>query len=498
MKNKPSQIWNSHLVQQDIEQNILFCAGRDVQTLPMSDELLLPFDIWTNRAHCIMLQKQDLISKDILRCILIGLSNLEKLIKSGEFSLDPAKEDVHINVESFVTENQGSEVGGRMHIGRSRNDQSACDMRLFLRSVSINLFQSVRQLANSLLIQAEKHNESVMPGFTHHQPAMITTWGHWLCSYVQGLCRDLERIAFAISQINRNPLGAAAAFGTTWTIDRNLTTKLLAFEKVESNTLDCIVSRWENEAQLANNGTMLMIHLSIIAQDLIFLSHPYSGLIRIDDSFLTGSSIMPQKKNPDFAEVIKSKASLAQGILSSLLSVQKGNMSGYNRDTQVTKYLIMDLIRECGSAPIILKNVFETLIIKIKEMRKKCDTDFMNSVDIADHLSRNLDLPFRECYHIMAKAVKLSEPKTKITTVAMEKTLKELGYPTNIVTSLKFFQEPKNILKQRQHLGSPSPRQTLIQIEELSKLLDSISIPIETLEIKVLEAKKNCQNYKIK
>jgi len=498
MKNKHSQIWNSRSENQASLQNVLFCAGRDVQKLPMADEILLPFDIWTNRAHCIMLCEQNLISKSNLKSILAGLNQLEKLVKSGEFYLDPEKEDVHINVESFITDNQGIDAGGRMHIGRSRNDQSACDMRLFLRSESIKLFQSVKHLANALLIQAEKYKECVMPGFTHYQPAMITTWGHWLCSYVQGFCRDLERLALAISQINRNPLGAAAAFGTTWSIDRNLTTKLMAFEKVDSNTLDCIVSRWENEAQLANVVTMLMVRLSIVSQDLIFLSHPYSDLIRVKDSYLTGSSIMPQKKNPDFAEIIKSKASLAQGFLSSLLSVQKGNLSGYNRDTQVTKYLIMDLIRECESAPIILKNVFKNLIINTNKMEKKCKTDFMNSVDFADHLSRELGLPFRESYHILSRAVKLSEPKTKITPHALEKTLEELGYPIKIVKDLEYLQEPQNILKQRQHLGSPSPEQTLIQIEDLSKLLKTLSIPILSLEKKVHNAKESCKNYKIK
>ena len=301
MDKKRAQVWGSNLKKTPNEQNILFCAGRDVQPLPMADELLLPYDIWTNRAHCIMLHKQGLIPPASLSSILEGLYKLETLVAAGNFSLDPAKEDVHINVEAFVTENQGTEAGGRMHIGRSRNDQSACDMRLYLRDVSLSLFDSVKNLAASLLVQAEKYAESVMPGFTHYQPAMVTTWGHWLCAYVQGLCRDLERLAFAISLVNRNPLGAAAAFGTSWPIDRQLTTELLAFEKIDTNTLDCIVSRWENEAQLAHSGSMLMNHLSIMSQDLIFLSHPYSGLLQIDDDYLTGSSIMPQKKNPDFA-----------------------------------------------------------------------------------------------------------------------------------------------------------------------------------------------------
>ena len=497
MKHKQSQIWGSHLKNPPDEQNILFCAGRDVQELPMADELLLPYDIWTNRAHCIMLEKQGLIPKASLTKILTGLSQLEELVESGEFSLDPAKEDVHINVEVFVTEKQGADAGGRMHIGRSRNDQSACDMRLYLRSVGLNLFDSVKSLADSLLVQAEEHTESVMPGFTHYQPAMVTTWGHWICSYVQGLCRDLERLSFSISLVNRNPLGAAAAFGTSWPIDRKLTTELLAFAKVDSNTLDCIVSRWENEAQLAHAGAMLMNHLSIVSQDLIFLSHPYSGLLKLDDNYVTGSSIMPQKKNPDFAEVIKSKASLAHGFLASLLGIQKGSLSGYNRDTQVTKYLIMDLIRECDVAPVILRGVFESLTINTEKMKKQCETGFMNAVDIADHLARTLELPYRECYNMLSCAVKLSEPETKITSVALQKILADSGHPTEIAKDLEQFHDPQKLIDQRQHKGSPSKEQTSLQIVELSRELKTLSAPIEDLRKHIFKTHESCQKYTV-
>ncbi|MBC8259609.1 MAG: argininosuccinate lyase [SAR324 cluster bacterium] len=497
MDKKQAQVWGNHLKKPPNEQNVLFCAGRDVLPLPMADELLLPYDIWTNRAHCIMLHKQGLIPTTNLSSILAGLKQLEILVESGDYTLDPGKEDVHINVEAFVTENQGAEAGGRMHIGRSRNDQSACDMRLYLRAVGLSLFDSVKNFAAALLLQAEKNTESVMPGFTHYQPAMVTTWGHWLCAYVQGLCRDLERLAFAISQVNRNPLGAAAAFGTSWPIDRQLTTELLAFEKIDSNTLDCIVSRWENEAQLAHTGAMLMNHLSIMAQDLIFLSHPYSGLLQIDDDYVTGSSIMPQKKNPDFAEVIKSKAALANGFLTSLLSIQKGGLSGYNRDTQATKYLIMDLVRECEAAPIILQGVFESLSINTKKMKEQCETGFMNSVDIADHLARTLNLAFRDCYHLLARAVKLSAPQTKITTAALQKALAESGHPTEIAEDLTELHDPQKILNLRQHQGSPSPKQTHLQIEELSSELDTLAAPLVKLQNNIFAAQQNCNNYEV-
>ena len=498
MDKKQSQIWGKHLSKQPDEQNVLFCAGRDVQEIPMADQILLPFDIWTNRAHCIMLHKQKIISGNCLRKILTGLGKLENLIEEGNFELDPKKEDVHINVEDFVTEDQGVDAGGRMHIGRSRNDQTACDMRLYLRSSCLNLFFAVKNFASALLLKAEENAESVMPGFTHYQPAMVTSWGHWLCSYIQGLCRDLERLEFALSLVNRNPLGAAAAFGTSWPIDRALTTKLLAFEKIDFNTLDCIVSRWENEAQLAHSISLLMNHLSIVAQDLIFLSHPYVGVIQIDDNYVTGSSIMPQKKNPDFAEVIKSKASLAHGMLSGLLSIQKGAMSGYNRDTQTSKYLIMDLIRECESAPLILQGVFESLKVNHKKMKELSETDFLNATDIADHLARKLNLPFRECYHLTAKSVKLSAPELKITNEALRKTLEEIGQPEEIADDMNNMQEPLKLIEQRLHHGSPSPEQTRLQVKEFTNQLNSLSAPLVNMGNKINDAQENCRNYEVR
>ncbi len=497
MGKKQTQIWGKHLNNPPDEQNVLFCAGRDVQDIPMADQILLPFDIWTNRAHCIMLHKQEIISGSCLRKILTGLGKLENLIEEGNFELDPEKEDVHINVEGFVTEDQGLDAGGRMHIGRSRNDQTACDMRLYLRSSCLKLFFAVKDFSSALLLKAEENAESVMPGFTHYQPAMVTSWGHWLCSYIQGLCRDLERLAFTLSVVNRNPLGAAAAFGTSWPIDRALTTKLLAFEKIDFNTLDCIVSRWENEAQLAHSISLLMNHLSIIAQDLIFLSHPYVGVIQIDENYVTGSSIMPQKKNPDFAEIIKSKASLAHGMLSGLLSIQKGAISGYNRDTQTSKYLIMDLIRECESAPLILQGVFESLTVNHKKMKELSETDFMNATDIADHLARKLNLPFRECYHLTAKSVKISAPELKITNEALRKTLEEIGQPPEIADDMNNMQEPLKLIEQRLHHGSPSPKQTRLQVKEFKNQLDSLSVPLVNIGNKINYAQENCRNYEV-
>ncbi len=496
MTLKKQQVWGSHLDRTPAEQNVLFCAGRDVQPLPMADEILLPYDIWTNRAHVIMLYEQNIISAKSLSSILAGLNELENLVQAGKFKLDPQKEDVHINVESFITEKYGIAVGGTMHTGRSRNDQIACDMRLYLRESCLALGEHLVMLTSSLLAHAEKHRDTAMPGFTHYQPGMITTWGHWVCSYVQGLCRDLERIQFAFKLINRNPLGAAASFGTSWNIDRQKTTDLLGFDQIEINTLDCIASRWENEAELAQSYAFVMNHLSTIAQDLIFLSLPYVGMIKIDESLVTGSSIMPQKKNPDFAEVIKSKASFVHGGLISLLGVQKGGLSGYNRDMQLTKYLVMDIVRECELAPLILKGVFESLHVHSEVMHQHCQEGFMNAVDVADYLARTFQWSFRECYNIMALTVKYSQDAGQITSAALQQALRESDCATEVSkAAVESLNDPQFILKQRQHQGAPSPDALPSQIEALSAQVRQYSSFFQTTRNHLQQAFDTCHSF---
>ena len=490
------QVWSSPLNEKPEEQNVLFCAGRDVHSLPMADAVLLPYDLWTNRAHAIMLFEQNIITSQTLSLILQGLDELQTLVEAGKFSLDPQKEDVHINIESFLTEKYGLAVGGTLHTGRSRNDQIVCDMRLFMRDVCLRLGENLTALSTALLSHAQHHAQTVMPGFTHYQPGMVTSWGHWVSSYVQGLARDLERVAFAYQLINRNPLGAAASFGTSWPINRQRTSELLGFDLIDSNTLDCIVSRWENETQLTQTFAMTMNHLSIIAQDLIFLSLPYVGMIEIDESMVTGSSIMPQKKNPDFAEVIKAKASLSHGILMSLLGIQKGSLSGFNRDTQMTKYLVMDVIRECEPAPLILKSVFEGLTVRKEVMRRNSEEGFINAVDVADHLARTLNLPFRKCYQVLALAVEYARDAGSLTHMALERAMRETGCPGEIPPeTVKSFNDPLFLLKQRQHQGSPNPESLPGQIRALSNSLDRHSRFLQKARNRLEQARNACLSF---
>lgn len=496
MKTDQNQVWGSNLQSSPAEENVLFCAGRDVQPLPMADLALLPYDLWTNRAHAIMWFEEGVIPKDVLTKILGGLNQLEEQFLKGNFELDPKLEDVHINVEAFLTKQQGVKVGGWMHIGRSRNDQAACDTRLYLRDALLRQARNLEKLIQTLLTQAAEHTETVMPGLTHYQPGMLTSWGHWLCSHAQALLRDLERVKFLLVPINRNPLGAAASFGTSWCPNRTRTTELMAFSEPELNTLDCISARGELESQVSQGYSAMMNHLSLLAQDLIFLSHPYISMLRLPDAFVTGSSIMPQKKNPDFAEVIKGKTALAHGLLQSLLGVPKGMVSGYNRDSQVCKYLVMDVIRECEPAPNILSGVMSELEVRKEVMRNRCNEGFMNAVDLADSLSRNEGIPFRKCYHLLAKAVRLSLPSESITKDAIQSALNDESLAITFSDEdFAALQSPLTVLAQRDHLGSPAPERVHEQIELMQSRLVEDLVAVRLVMTNCEEAQTICKNY---
>ena len=451
------QIWGARLNAPPDELNVQFCAGRDVFPLPMADEVLLEYDIWTNLAHSNMLHRVGVLNSSEMKEIKSVLIALHEEFKSGDFQLDSSKEDVHINVEQFITHSKGISSGKKIHTGRSRNDQVATDMRLYLRDRLIELINGLLGLIDCILNRASSEKESLMPGFTHYQPAMLTTAGHWLTSWSQALLRDLKRLFHAIDILNRSPLGAAASFGTSWPIDREYTAELLGFDGVEENSLDCIGSRGENESGIASGISLMMNHLSTISQDIILLSTPYYNMLEVDDRFVTGSSIMPQKRNPDFAEVIKSKASMSHGILVSLLGIQTGAMSGYNRDSQQTKYLIMDLFRECTVVPSILSGVCASMKFNRKVMRQHCQTGFMNSADVADWMAQKFELSFRDCYEVLSLAVKYSEKEGRLTVEALKKSIKQRGLSLVITEEeVDFLNSPEAMIRKKTHTGGPS------------------------------------------
>ena len=473
-------IWGNRLEGKPQELSVMYCAGRDVRVVPMADELLIPFDVWNTEAHDIMLYKQGIISKDDLKVILSALLQVRKLYEEGKFKLDPQKEDVHINIESFITEKYDPEIGRKVHTGRSRNDQIVCDMKMYLREKALQMIGNLIQLVEALLNAANQHLETVMPGFTHYQHATISTFAHLLVSYAQALERDLERFELAYSIINRNPLGAAAGYGTSWSIDRELTTQLLGFDEVQDNSVDCVSTRWESEAELASAICFMMNHLSTICQDFIFMTTSEANMLRLDDSFVLGSSIMPQKRNPGPMEVTRAKTSIAHGTLQILLGIAKGSLSGYNRDSQYTKYMIFDLISECELSPVVLREIVKTVKVNKAIMREQATKGFLNAVDVADYITREFGVPFRQSYHIVAEAVKLSDTQGEITLSAINTALKNAGIEKALDTeTLRQLCEPERNVRLKNHIGGPAP-------EAVSKTINGI--------VKKLEGHKNWLN----
>jgi len=490
-------VWGHRLAGKPEELSVMYSAGRDVKSIPMADELLIPFDIWNTEAHDIMLYKQGILNRDEVKVILSALLHIRKMYDDGQFELDPKKEDVHMNIESYVTEHFDQEVGRRIHTGRSRNDQIVCDMRLYLRENALQMTDNLIQLVEVLLNLAKEHTETVIPGFTHYQHATISTFGHLLVSYAQALERDLERFELAYSIINRNPLGAAAGYGTSWNLDRELTTKLLGFDEVQENSIDCVSSRWEAEAELASAISFMMNHLSILCQDAIFMTTSEANMIRLDDKFVGGSSIMPQKRNPAPLEVTRAKTAIAHGIMQAIFEIAKASLSGYNRDSQYTKYLIFDLISECELAPVVIREVVKTMQVNKDVMRKLATVGFLNAVDVADYLTREFKIPFRQSYHIVADAVKLSDEEGEITLSALKEALKSDGIEVSINdTDFRQLSVPEMNVRLKDHIGGPAPQSVLKTIDTIAGKLGKHKAWLDTANSKLSDAKMELAKYR--
>lgn len=457
MTKTAQPVWGKRMGRGPDERALAYCAGRDVVGRPAADESLIPYDLWTNRAHALMLARTGLIESGAGAKLLRALDRVGRKALKGEFALDRSLEDVHINIETAVSAIAGQSAGGRLHTARSRNDQSATDMRLWMRDACLALRHDVIALISVLLRESKKGAKTVIPGYTHAQPAALTTWGHWLQSWAQALLRDADRLAGAYRRINQSPLGAAAAFGATWDIDRAATARWLGFDSVQVNTLDCISSRWELEADLGQAASFVMTRLSQIGQDLLAFSTPPGNFIRLDDAFTTGSSIMPQKRNPDFAEVTRGRAASVAGLCHTLFEVARGSRSGYNRDTQWTKYWIMDLMNEVGAAPRVFADVLASVRFNHPTRRLMISQGFMNAVDVADHIAQTRGCDFRSCYHVLAETVRLSADKGAIDFDILNEQIVagRLGDPLSPEEAARLA-DPASAVARRRGMGAPS------------------------------------------
>jgi argininosuccinate lyase len=426
----------------------------------MADAVLVPYDIWTNEAHVLMLQSRKIIDRADARGLLAALGAVAARHEKGAFVLEPELEDVHMNVEAAVCAECGEEIGMKIHTGRSRNDQVSCDVRMYLRDATLDLAEDTVRLVDALVDLAGRHLRTPMPGFSHTRHAAATTFAHLLGSYAQSLERDIERLRFTFGVIDRCPLGAAAGYGTSFPLDRELTADLLGFAAVQENSLDCIDSLWEVEAQLAEAICFLFNHLSTVSQDCIFLSTAEAGMIDLPDRFVQGSSIMPQKRNPDVLEVTRAKAALAHGALASLLGLGKAGLSGYNRDLQHGKSVIMDLVDECRSGPAVLTEVLPRLQVDRGSMEAFARKGFLNAVDVAECLARELSLPFRRAYHVVAEAVKSTQSLGELSLESVNSALAAAG-AAGVLDRDRFeaLMDPLTNASARKVIGGPAPEQ---------------------------------------
>lgn len=457
MKQKQTnRLWGAAFCQTPSQAVMAFTAGRDVVGVPPADVALLPYDVWVNKAHAIMLGKTGIIPKIDAAKIVHSLGELEKLVQKGKFILDPSKEDVHTNIESYLTSKLGIEVAGKLHTARSRNDQVLTDMKLYVRDMVLLFVDNSIGLTQTLLQLADQQKGVPMAGFTHHQHAMVTTFGHTLAGFATMILRDIERFQEWYILHNQNPLGNVVSYGTSFPIDRKMTAALLAFDGPDYNSMDAITNRWEFEADSAFAVTIFMNHLSLIAQTLILMATPEFGMITLADSFSTGSSIMPQKKNPDPLEVMKGKAGFVQGQLVSLLSMGKSNFIGYNRDSQWTKYIIMDLLQECLPAGIVLGGVLESLTINVGVMQNWCHKGFIGATTLMEQLVITFHLPMRHAKIIVEKAVQASEGSDVVSFLALNRVLANEGLSLPITEAqVHAWQDPKTIIGLTKSYGGP-------------------------------------------
>ena len=370
-----------------------------------SDKEMIQEDVWVSKAHVLMLRTQGIISKDDAKKIIKSLRKAEKDYVEGRFKFSEELEDIHLNIENYVIKDSGLDYGGKMHTARSRNDQVLTDMKLHLRSRILEVEEGVIRLQKTLLNLADKYVDAVMPGYTHMQHAQPITLGFWLTSYVSMLTRDLDRLRNAYMNVNSCPLGACALAGTSFPIDRKFTSRLLGFDSIHEHSLDVVSSR-DFVAETLAAAAILMSNLSKLAEDLILWSSYEFGFIEFTDSFSTGSSIMPQKKNPDIAELVRGKGGRVYGSLFQVLTVLKGLPSGYNRDLQEDRVLLWDSLQIVESSLQVLDEGMGDMKVNRERMMELANSNFSTATELANYLVRSKGLAFRKAYEVVGTVVK--------------------------------------------------------------------------------------------
>jgi argininosuccinate lyase len=373
------------------------------------DQRLYAEDIAGSEAHCAMLVAQRIVSPEDGAAIAKGLGQIRAEIESGTFRFSEANEDIHLNIEARLAELIGP-AAGRLHTARSRNDQVATDFRLWVRAAVDRIEAALRELQAALIDQGEAHADAVMPGFTHLQIAQPVTLGHHLLAYVEMLGRDRSRLADCRRRLNECPLGAAALAGTAFPIDRNATAVALGFNRPAANSLDAVADR-DFAIEFLAAAALAGIHLSRFAEEIVLWASDPFGFIRLGDAFTTGSSIMPQKRNPDAAELVRAKTGRLNGALVALLTVMKGLPLAYQKDMQEDKAPVFEAADALELCLAATTGMVRDMQPDRARLRAAAGRGFSTATDLADWLVRELGLPFRQAHHVTGEIVRRAEAK---------------------------------------------------------------------------------------
>ena len=430
------------------------------------DKRLALFDIEGSLAHAEMLAATGIISAADQAEIVRGMTQIRSEIEAGQFEWLLDLEDVHLNIEKRLTELVG-DAGKRLHTGRSRNDQVATDIRLYLRAAIDDISALLRAFRLALLDLAEQHADTIMPGFTHMQVAQPITFGHHMLAYVEMFSRDAERMADCRKRVNRLPLGAAALAGTTFPIDRERVAKTLGFDEVCRNSLDAVSDR-DFAIEFCAAAALVMTHISRMSEELIIWMSPRVGFIDIADRFCTGSSIMPQKKNPDVPVLARGKTGRVNGHLIGLLTLMKGQPLAYNKDNQEDKEPLFDTVDTLTDTLRIFADMATGITVKADTMRAAALQGFATATDLADYLVKK-GLPFRDAHEAVARAVRACVDRGCDLT---DLTLEELrAFSALIEADIFAVLTLEGSVAARDHIGGTAPRQVRAAIAQMRTLL---------------------------
>jgi len=456
LKQSNKKLWGGRFTGGTAESVEAFTASIDI------DSRLYRHDILGSIAHAKMLGKQGIISARDAAKIVRGLERIRREIDSGKFEFSPADEDIHMNIERRLSELIGA-AGGKLHTARSRNDQVALDMRLYLRDEVAVIIESLRTLQSTLAKAAKKHLDVIMPGYTHLQRAQPVLLSHHLFAYYDMFGRDRERFAAGLERINVLPLGSGAIAGTTFPIDRAYVAKLLGFPRISKNSIDAVSDR-DFLLEFLAASSILFVHLSRLADELVLWSSQEFAFVELPDGYCTGSSMMPQKKNPDVPELIRAKSGRVFGHLLALLTIMKGLPLAYNRDLQEDKLPLFDTTDTVKASVRIIGEIVAGMKVQRERMLSAARDGYMNATDLADYLAER-GMPFRAAHEVAGRVVQFS--------IAQGKRIEELPmaelrrFSNKIGKDVYGYLSAEAVVGRRRALGGTARQNVVRRLKEL-------------------------------